>query len=286
MDILFKLKKNGLPEPIEIHLTGQLSSHEHDPWKKRVYTPKDEPNWTYAKRVARVNGAFNTEVEEHFAGTHLNSEQFAVACYRNLKLNPVAALLMPHLKEVSLIDHAADKTLIGGYIAAATALTKEGLEQRTRDIMGMQDWKGWTPMKPISEAHTCAKAEALFWGVVSDYVDRFFEDWKSEIEKNWFEIYCFSEDLVNHAVPVAFSAPQDAPPEGAKWKALAERRFNYYCQQYGFDPTLDRPVVNGERKAISRITTAKSFKEAGKDDWQNLKDACRYAIMMATYMHT
>lgn len=286
VDILFKLKKNGLPEPVEIHLTGALSSHEHDPWKKRVYTPKDEPDWTYAKRVARVNGAFNTEVEEHFAGTHLNSEQFAVACYRNLKLNPVAALLMPHLKEVSLIDHAADKTLIGGYIAAATALTKEGLEQRTRDIMGMQDWKHWKPMTPISEAHTCAQAEALFWGVVSDYVDRFVEDWKDEIQKHWYEIYCFSEDLVNHAVPVAFSAPRDAPPKGAKWKALADRRFEYYCQQYSFDPTLERPVVNGERKAISRITSAKSFKDAGKEDWQNLKDACRYAIMMATYMHT
>ena len=286
VDICFTLKENGLPKPVEIHLTGKLSQYDKSPWKKRVYTPKDEPDWTYAKRVARVNGAFNTEVEEHFAGTHLNAEQFALACYRNLKLNPVAALLMPHLKEVSLINHTADKNLIAGYIQAATALTKDGLFQRTRDIMGFQDWKGWTPMKVLSEAHTCAKAETMFWDVVGEYVDGYFERNAEDIKAHWFEIWCFSEDLVNHAVPVAFSAPQDAPPPGKRWKELADRRFDYYSRQYGFDPTLERPVVDGETKAVSRITEAKTFADAGPEDWQNLKDACKYAIMIATYMHT
>ncbi len=286
VDIRFSLKKNGLPKPEEIHLTGCLSNHDRDPWKMRVYTPDDEPNWTYAKRVARVNGAFNTEVEEHFAGTHLNAEQFAVACYRNLKLNPVAALLMPHLKEVSLIDHAADRTLIGGYIPSATALTKPGLEQRTRDILGLQDWKGWKPMKVLSPAHTCARAETLFWDVVCEYVDDFFRDRETEIKKYWFEVFCFSEDLVNHSVPVAFSAPQDAPPKGRRWKNLADRRFNYYCEQYSFDPSLERPIVDGQRRALSRITSAETFEDAKPEDWQNLKDACKYAIMIATYMHT
>lgn len=286
VDIRFTLKENGLPKPEEIQLTGCLSSHDHDRWKKRVYTPADEPDWTYAKRVARVSGAFNTEVEEHFAGTHLNAEQFAVACYRNLKLNPVAALLMPHLKEVSLIDRAADRTLIGGYIASATALTRSGLEQRTRDILGVQDWKGWKPMEALSPAHTCAHAERLFWKVVGEYVDDFFRDWAAGIRKHWFEVYCFSQDLVNHAVPVAFSASRDAPPKGRRWKALADRRFEYYCRQYAFDPALERPVVDGQPRALSRITAARTFEEAGPQDWQNLKDACRYAIMVATYLHT
>lgn len=286
VDVCFTLKDNGLPKPVEIRLTGCLSSHDHNAWKKRVYTPANEPDWTYAKRVARVNGAFNTEVEEHFAGTHLNPEQFAVACYRNLKLNPLAALLMPHLKEVSLINKTADKNLIGGYIPTATALTEDGLKQRCRDILGFQDWKGWKPMKPLSEAHTCARAEALFWDLVGDYVDDFFDNRADDIKEHWFEVYCFSEDLVNHAVPVGFSAPQDAPPKGKRWKELADRRFEYYCQQYCFDPTLERPVVDGERRALSRITEAKTFEEAAPEDLQNLKDACKYAIMIATYMHT
>lgn len=35
-----------------------------------------------------------------------------------------------------------------------------------------------------------------------------------------------------------------------------------------------------------RITAAKSFDEAGPEDWQNIRDACKYAIMIATFMHT
>lgn len=286
VDIRFTLGDDGLPRPAEIRLTGRLSARDRDPWQTRIYTPGDEPNWTHAKRVARVAGAFNTEVEEHFAGTHLNSEQFAVACYRNLRLNPVAALLMPHLKEVSLIDHTADRTLIGGYIPSAAALTEKGLQQRTRDILGVLDWKGWRPMTPISPAHTSAQAEALFWDVVTDYVDGFVEDRAEEIRRHWYEIYRFSEDLVTHAVPVAFTAPGDRPPAGAEWEALAERRFEYLCGQYCFDPTLDRPVIDGQRRALSRITAAADFDAAGLEDWDNLKQACRYAIMQATYMHT
>ena len=36
-------------------------------------------------------------MEEHFPGTHLNTEQYAVAAYRNLRLNPVAGLLLPQV---------------------------------------------------------------------------------------------------------------------------------------------------------------------------------------------
>jgi hypothetical protein len=141
-------------------------------------------------------------------------------------------------------------------------------------------------MKPLSPAHTYAHAEKLFWEVVGEYVDDFFRDWAAGIRKHWFEICCFSEDLVNHAVPVAFSAPRDAPPKGRRWKVLADRRLEYYCRQYAFDPTLERPVVDGQRRALSRITAARTFEDAGPEDWQNLKDACKYAIMVATYLHT
>jgi Lipoxygenase len=226
-------------------------------------------------------------VEEHFAGTHLNAEQFAIAAYRNLRMNPVAALLLPHLKEASLINHQANRVLISqddGYIPKATALTEKGLHQRTRDILGFQDWKGWKPMEAISDAHTYAKAEQLFWEVTGQYVEAVFKNREAMIKKHWYEIFRFSEDLVNHAVPVAFSAPQDAPP--AMWQSLKKRRYDYYCGQYRFDPDIERPQVGGVTRALSRITKASSFDAAAPEDWQNLKDACRYAIMTATFMHT
>jgi hypothetical protein len=284
--ILFKLKDDGLPIPLEIRLTGQLSRSDHDPFHTRVFCPADGDAWLQAKRVARVTGAFCTEVEEHFAGTHLNTEQYAVAAYRNLRLNPVAWLLLPHLKEVSRINHTADKELIGGYIPTATALTRAGLQQRTRDILGLQDWRGWRPMEAISPAHTCAKAESLFWDVLGEYVDGFFRRHEDGIKRHWGEIQRFADDLVTHSVPVFLTAPRDAPPPDPRYQELAAERLNYCSQQYGFDPHLPRETIHRELKTVSRITAACTYGAASPLDWQNLKDACRYIIMQGTYMHT
>jgi hypothetical protein len=284
--VLFKLKDDGLPIPLEIRLTGHLSRSDHDPFHTRVFSPADGDAWLQAKRVARVTGAFCTEVEEHFAGTHLNAEQYAVAAYRNLRLNPVAGLLLPHLKEVSLINHTADKELIGGYIPTATALTRAGLRQRTRDILGLQDWRGWRPMEAISPAHTCAKAESLFWDVLGEYVDEFFRRHEDGIKRHWGEIQRFADDLVTHSVPVFLTAPQDAPPPDPRYQELAAERLNYHSQQYGFDPHLPRETIHGELKTVSRITAASTHEAAPPLDWQNLREACRYIIMQATYMHT
>src|SRR5690606_26316399 len=162
VEIKFRLREDGLPTPVEIHITGAVNAYHKDPWQKRVFTPDDGDNWLYAKRVARVNGAFCTEVDEHFTGTHLNTEQYAIAAYRNFRLNPIACLLFPHVKEVSLINHSADSLLIHQFIPTATALTENGLHARNKDILGMQDWKNWTPMNALSHAHTCALAEQKF----------------------------------------------------------------------------------------------------------------------------
>ena len=286
VDVLFSLKDDGLPSPLEIRLTGRLSRSDHDPFRARVFTAADGDAWLQAKRVARVAGAVCTEVEEHFAATHLNTEQYAVAAYRNLRLNPVAGLLLPHLKEASLVNHTAKKVLISGYIPAATALTSAGLQQRTRDILGLQDWRGWQPMKAISPAHTCAKAERLFWDVLGEYVDEFFRKHEDGIKRHWGEIQRFADDLVTHSVPVFLTAPQDAPPSDPRHQELAAQRLQYYCQQYGFDRHLPRETIRGELKTVSRITAAGTHDAAPPLDWQNLKDACRYAIMQATYMHT
>ena len=284
--ILFKLKDNGLPVPLEVQLTGRLSHSDHDPFRVRMFSAADEDAWLQAKRAARVTGAFCTEVEEHFAGTHLNAEQYAVAAYRNLRLNPVAGLLLPHLKEVSLINHTANKELIHGYIPTATALTFSGLQQRTRDILGLQDWRGWRPKQAISAANTCALAESLFWEVLGEYVDAFFAAHEDGIKRHWVEICRFADDLVTHSVPVFLTAPRDAPPRDPSFQDLAAQRLEYYCHQYGFDPRLPRETINGELKSVSRITAAATHDAASPQDWQNLKDACRYIIMHATYMHT
>jgi hypothetical protein len=284
-EIKFQITEQGFPRPLAIHLTGPTNAIDKNPWQKKICTPSNGEEWLFAKRIARVGGGFSTEVDEHFTSTHLNTEQYAIAAYRNFRNNPLACLLFPHLKEVALINHTADKIIIHGYIPSATALTEKGIHDRTRDILGMQDWKNWEPMKILSEQHNCAKADRLFWNLLVEYVDDFFSKNLTEIQRHWHEIYHFSNDLVNHAVPVFLSDIDlnNLPPAGKK---LAEDRFEYYSFQYGFDTKAERAVVNGELKTVSPITTATMFEDAPPGDLHNIKQACCYAIMMATYMHT
>jgi hypothetical protein len=285
VDIKFKLGDDGLPLPIEIHLTGQLNVYDKNPWQKHVFTPESGEAWLHAKRVARVTGAFSTEVDEHFTGTHLNTEQYAIAAYRNFRRSPLAWLMFPHLKEVALVNHGADSFLIHGYIPTATALTEAGLYHRTFDLMGMQDWKNWKPMEPLNPSHTSALAGQLFWKILRDYIDRFFDIYGHVIQEYWYEVYLFSNDLVTHSVPV-FLSEVDLEALSPEEKQLAEDRMEYYQFKYAFDPNVARETINGELKAVSPITKSTWFKTAAPEDWQNIKDACCYMIMMATFQHT
>lgn len=285
VDIFFELNNKGLPMPTEIHITGPTNAYNKDPWQKKIITPADGDQWLYAKRVARVSGAFSTEVDEHFTGTHLDTEQYAIAAYRNFRKSPLACLLLPHLKEVALVNHSADNLLIGAFIPTATALTEDGIHQRCYDILGMQDWKNWQPMKPLSDAHHCALAENLFWELTLDYVDRFFEEHAEGIKEHWYEVYKFAQDLTRHSVPV-FLSKTDWSKLDANETQLAKERFEYYAFQYGFDSTVARETYNGELKSVSLITSHASFADTTPNDWQQLKQACAYIIMIATYMHT
>ena len=284
--VRFVLKPDGLPQPVEIRLTGPLNAYNRDPWQEHVFTPEDGDNWTYAKRVVRVNGGLCTEVDEHFAGTHTNTEQYAVAAFRNLRQSPLATLLFPHLKEVTLVNHSADKILLQDYIPKASALTNKGLLARCKDTMGVLDWKSWQCPTPLSEAHTSARAEKLFWNLTEQYVRWFIENNLEEIIKYWYEVYCFSEDLLEHSVPVFLS--------DIDWSKLDEReqkRFEdmkaYLSAQFSFDYNLPRETRKGVLRAVSPITLSPRFpEEQAEEAVAHLVKACTYMIFVATYLHT
>jgi hypothetical protein len=282
--IKFKLKEDGLPLPLEIRLIGPLNAINKDPYQEHVYTPEDGDKWLQAKRAARVTSGLCGEIDQHFAGTHLNTEQYAIAVHRNLRLNPVARLLMPHVKEVSLIDHSADKLLINDYLPKATALTTKSLLKRAEELLGFQDWKGWQPMKPISEAHTYAKAESLFWNVLREWVDLFFNENELEIKKHWYEIYRFNQDLLKHSVPL-YSSTIDWDALSDKEKDFQKERIDYLSHQYRINLNDPREKINNKVKAISPITFSEDF-DPNSNDLQNLKDLCCFVIMTASFLHT
>ena len=282
-EIRFSLNEKGIPLPVEITLTGPLTAYEHDPWKKQKFTPADGERWLAAKRVARTVGSVCTELDEHFAGTHVNTERYAIAAFRNFRLNPVACLLFPHLKEASLINHAADKLILGGYFPTATAITENGYHRRVRDLLGMMDWRNWQPMKPISPSHDSALAGKLFWDLISDFVEYYFKTYLEEIKNHWFEVWSFSEDLVNHAVPVYLSDVDLNKLTEQERKLCLERR-EYYIFQHSFDPDSKRRTLGGNLRVITPITEKKSNPD--NEDIENLKAACKYAINTATFRHT
>ena len=282
--IQFKIAENGLPLPLKIKTVGPINAFDKDPYQVHEFTPSDGEKWEQAKRVARVTGALSTETDDHFVGTHLNTEQYAIAVRRNIRKNPISTLLLPHLKEVALVNHTADEILIGpGYIPKASAVTEDGIIERAKDTLGANDWKNWKPMTPISDQHTYAKAENIFWEVVHDFVDYFFKENEALIEKEWYEIYCFSNDLVHNSVPL-FLSTVDEKTLTASEIAMNRERVKYFHQRYRLDINLPRVSINGVVKCISPITTNKEAPEEG--DMKNLKAVCKYAIMMATFMHT
>ncbi|NJB87385.1 hypothetical protein GGR26_003165 [Lewinella marina] len=276
------------PRPLQITITGALSAFEHDPDQKRTFYPTDGERWLQAKRVARSVGGLISEVDDHFARTHVNVEQYAIAANRNLRLNPVTWLLLPHLKEVSLIDHTADRMLISqeaGYIPRASALTEKGLKHRVRDALGMMNWKGYRPMPVINDHHYYARAENLFWDITYEYISEFFEHNAADIRAYWYEIFAMSEDLVSHSVP-AFD--REAHLRGLEGRAyeVASRRLNYWTTRFDHQPQMPTGSYGGEPRALSPITQAKDFAQADPDDWENLKEMCCYAIHHATFLHS
>jgi hypothetical protein len=316
--IRFTLDDRGIMMPKEIHLTGPLTAADKDPWKKQVFTANDGEKWLQAKRVARVTGALSVELDDHLTGTHLNTEQFAIAAYRNLRLSPIAALLFPHLKEVVLVDHTAESILIGsakeareasmtragglihwlqdkidrfgnrimfeagGYIPRASAMTHDGVRQRVRDLLGVQDWKHWEPMTSLSEAHTYPRAEKAYWEMLGDYLDRYFDENIEGIREHWYEVHCFSRDLVKNSVPL-FNSDVDMDALDKNQRALARQRLEWYQARYHIDSSSPRDTVDGELKVLSPITHSDELKPA---DLKSLKSACRYIIMMSTFMHS
>ncbi len=136
----FHIPLDGLPVPEEIRTIDPIDKFDKDLYRERRFTKDDGDKWEQAKRVARVSGGLSTELDDHFAGTLVNTEQFAIAGRRNLRMSPLSTLLFPHLKEVVLVNHSADDMLIGpGYIPRASALTADGIVERCTDMMGVLD---------------------------------------------------------------------------------------------------------------------------------------------------
>ena len=247
----------------------------HSPLKDPVtYTPQDGEKWLQAKRIFRTNSFFAAEMIEHYIKAHLQMEQYTIAAFRNLRKNPVRLMLLPHVKSLVNINQRADEVLVSPTVGLVTTngpLTPGSVVQICKERMASYDWKGWKPRQPIFDGHTFAKIANLYWQVLTEYIDSFFQNYQEEIVKDWAEIHHLSDDIVEHSVayqPLVVSNDSD---------------YDLYDHNELDHPEIPRTTINGTVKATRPITTSD---QPSATDIQNLKELCRYVIFHITFWHS
>ena len=232
-----------------------------------LYTPEeDAERFKKVMRLFRVNYTAFGQVTAHLVPGHFNTEQYAVAGYRNLRKSPIANLLLPHLKGVIIINKQAATGLLGeeGFVIQGSAFTWDCAQKVVVNTMGHLDWAGFKPRTPFCGGHRYAYIAGLYWESLREYLDWYFTTYQKDIEANWFEIQAFSRELVEHSVP--YQKPLD------DWVCFNEINDNDEFRQ----------EINGMAKAVSAITTSPT---PNPRDMENLKQCCAYVIYHATFYH-
>ncbi|MBI3269045.1 MAG: hypothetical protein HYZ53_08480, partial [Planctomycetes bacterium] len=156
-----------------------------------------------------------------------------------------------------------------GAITKFSAMKTQPLQERVRRLSGSADWMHWKPREPISAHHVYAQAAGLYWTVLTEYVDRFFNQYREGILAHWLEVRRFTQDLVGHSVPYV---PAPADP------GIAPIDKNETD-----DPSLPREEIAGVKRAVRPVTRTETAD--GSKDLENLKQLCRYIIFHATFWH-
>ncbi|WNG30886.1 hypothetical protein F0U62_47875 [Cystobacter fuscus] len=275
VDVRLRLEEGRvLPVRILLGLREPGATAPGSPITRRVFTPADGADWEAAKRIARVSATLDTELGNHLGQCHFNVEQYAIAAHRNLRLNPLRWLLLPHLREVVLINQSANSFLVGpsGYVTRASALTEKGVETRLLHLMGSYDWRGFAPATPVCEGHRYAHAARLFWKLLGEHVDAFFAEHGGAVVAQWREVRRFSDDLVAHSAPAFVCRYLRARVVGkdAPWFVRSERM------------DLDGKAAQPPPRAVSAVTWTDTPQPG---EVEALKQLCRYVIYFATFRH-
>jgi hypothetical protein len=186
----------------------------------------------------------------------------------------VRLLLYPHVKSLVNINQRADEVLVSPTVGLVTTngpLTPASVVQVCKEQMASFDWKGWRPRQPLCESHTFAKIANLYWQVLTEAIDNFFQSNQEDIIAEWAEIHRLSDDIIEHSV-----AYQPLPE-------IKDDEYEWYDRHELDKPEIPRVTVNGTVKATRPITTTD---QPSASDLDNLKEFVRYVIFHITFWHS
>ncbi len=265
--------------PVEITIQGRIDNAKqaNAPLAEAQTCRPGDTGWERAKHVFECVNYMYTQVSNHLARGHFNAEQYALATFRNFRRNPLRELLVPHLKEVMIINVEGERAIFGpdGLITKNGALTENSLVEAICDSASGIDWYGWSPRVPIGPGHRYAHVANLMWEALTEHVDKFFSANLQGILDHWNEVRGFSEDLVAHSVPYR-------PADLAEGHQPADPREVA-------DPQAPRVEVGGKLRVVSplvRAPAADADAAPSEEELKNLAQVCRYAIFHATFFHS
>jgi len=259
-------------KPVEMRLRirrARGDRHWAEPIEWQAFTPGHE-RWEQAKRVFRSHYMLAGEIDSHMVMAHMRVEQYALPAHRNLRLNPLAQLLLPHLSEVAATNALGDFVAWGpaSVTCVGTALSEADVRARFARLSAAADWKGWRPRRPLCEAHRFARAANVYWDVLDEYVTRWFDRHLEAVVAHWVEVYRMSRDLVANSLP--YLPPADDPD--LVWDDPSER-----------DCGLPRERHDGALRALRPITGHAAHPPV--EDVLGLMELCKYVIYHATFYH-
>ena len=238
--------------------------------KKHEVRPGDA-DWEAAKRVVRCQYLLHGAIEGHIAETHFQTEQHAVAVYRNARRNPVRSLLAPHLQEIVAQGVDGDSFAWGpnGILVSQSALKPSDLNTAFLRSAGRYCWSTFSPRNPLHPTHRYANAAQLYWSVLTEYVTAFFSENGGEIANQWAEIRRLSDDLVAHSPPYE--------REGRSTNVVP-------ADENELDRAhVPRTTVNGVLRSVRPITQTDA---PAPGEMDKLLSFCRYVLFQATFNHS
>ena len=258
----------------EDHLTSPFAEYgDAHTFKHDMEGEDGRDLWDRVKRIWRCNYFFFGEVNTHLTETHLNVEQYIIPIMRNVRRSPLFTILAPHFYGTVDINHKADQILTGGkgLVVSTSAVTSYSVADVVHNHFKTLNWHGWTPREPLAKNHTFAHLQKLFWTVITEYVDTFFEENQEAIEANWIEIKLMSDELVDNA------KEYDDTIEDEPWQDKNELNKR------------DSPRVTrrGRIVTVSPVTNDEKITDGNRaENIENLKQFCRYLIHHTTLRHT